>query len=108
MSVEDLLKLTPPPTLTPSPTPPPTDTPQPTSTNTPEPTAADTAVPPPADTPTVIPQRTRVGAASTPLPTAVPLENDNTGGSSTNWLLIGAGVLLLVGIGGFIISRRKA
>ncbi len=108
MSVADLLKLTPPPTLTPSPTPPPTDTPQPTNTNTPEPTATDTAVPPPTDTPTVIPQRTRVGSASNTLaPTAVPLESDGNSGSSLNWLLIGAGVLLLAGIGGFIVSRRK-
>ncbi|HID50837.1 MAG TPA: hypothetical protein EYP41_02220, partial [Anaerolineae bacterium] len=103
MTVEDLLKLTPPPTLTPSPIPTATNTAVPTNTHTPEPTATNTAVPP-TDTPTVIPQRTRVGAASAPLPTAVPLENNSSSGN-INWLLIGAGVLLLVGIGGFIISR---
>lgn len=106
LTPEDIAQLTPMPTNTPLPEPTATFTPLPTMTNTAVPIATDTAVPP-TDTPTPIPQRTRVGASTTPRPTAAPLENPEDNSPGTNWLLIIAGALLLVGIAAYIISRRK-
>ena len=103
---------TPNPNCTVTPTPLPTDTPVPTVTATPEPTNTDTAVPeatvtdtavPPTETPTLVAQPTRVNTP-TPLPAAVPLQEPATGNS--NWLLFGAGGLLIVGVAIFVIRRR--
>ncbi len=105
---------TPNPNCTVTPTPLPTDTPVPTVTATPEPTNADTAVlealptdtaVPPTETPTLVAQPTRANTP-TPLPTAVPLEEPTTGSSNSNWLLFGAGGLLVIGVIIFVVKRR--
>lgn len=104
-------------TVTPTPLPTntavPTNTPAPTATLEPSPTdtavltiaPTDTAV---SETPTIVAQPTRVPETeTTPLPTAVPLESASESGNS-NWLLFGAGGLLVVGTIAFARRRRVA
>ena len=100
----------PPPAPTPSPTPtlPPTTTPTlaptPLPTLSPTPTPEPTVAPTPTPEPTAAPTPTPV---PTPTPTLAPTPADET--PTLPWALVGGviGAVLVVGLGGFVVLRRR-